>query len=188
MLNLVKVFFILFFIAINMPAHAYLELNVYYNSDSFKNEETNSNTIMLYDASVGFGIDKKGYYNVGWNYSGSSTSKSDGTTTETYSSTQMGPRFLFFFDKAKMFNLGLTYNISTKGSFNDGNTTYTWKGTALKADFGVNFPIGETTLLGLRLNYSAASYNEQLEGSANYSTVSYNRTFMYPSIYMFFGF
>lgn len=188
MLNLTKIACILLFVAITSPAYAYLELNAFYNSDGFKNEKTNSNTVLLYDVSIGFAIDKKGFYLAGWNYTGHSTSKSDGTTTETYASTQMGPRFIFFFDKAKMFNLGVTYNISTKASFNDGSTTFTWKGTAMKADFGMNFPIGETSFLGLRVNYSTASYNEQLEGSSNYETVSYNRNFIYPSIYMFFGF
>ena len=188
MLNLTKIISILFFCAITAPAHAYLELNAFYNSDTFKNEKNNTNTVMLYDVSVGFGIDKKGYYTAGWNYTGHSTSKSDGTTNEAYSSTQMGPRFIFFLDKAKMFNFGLTYNISTKATFNNGTKTYNWKGTGLKADFGVNFPIGEMTMFGVRFNYSSSSYNEQLEGSADYKTVSYNRNFIYPSLYMFFGF
>ncbi len=188
MLNLVKIFTFLFFIVLTAQAQAYLELNAFYNSDNFKNEKTNSNTVMLYDASIGFAIDKKGMYSVGWNYSGNTASTNDGTNSKSYSSTQMGPRFIFFFDKAKMFNLGLTYNISTKASYNDGTDTFNWKGTAMKADFGVNFPIGETSFFGLRLNYSTASYNEQLKGSADYKTVSYNRNFIYPSLSMFFGF
>ena len=192
--NLVKsTLHILFFIAVSIifsaptKAHAYLEINGFYNTDNFKNSSQNNNSQMLYDASIGFAIDKKAFYLAGWNYTGHSTTKTT-TTTESYSSTQMGPKFIFFFGKPKMFSLGLAYNIQTKATFNNGTQTYTWKGTGLKADFGVNFPIGETTYFGLRLNYASASYNEQLVGGSSYTQVSYTRVFMYPSIYMFFGF
>lgn len=168
-------------------ASAYLELNTFYSSDNFKNSSTTTNTVTLYDVSIGFAVDKKGLYLVGWNYTGHSTSKTT-TTSESYASTQMGPRFLFHFDKQKMYSLGFAYNLSTKATFNNGTSTYTWKGTGLKADLGVNFPIGENTFLGLRLNYSSTSYNEQLQNTTTYTQVSYSRAFIYPSIYFFFGF
>lgn len=190
MLNLTKYFYSFIFlslVSLSSKASAYLELNGFYNTDNFKHSSTNNNSQMLYDVSIGFAVDKKSYYNIGWNYTGHSTTKAT-TTTESYASTQMGPRFLFFFDKAKMFSLGFAYNLSTKGTFNNGTTTSTWKGTGMKADFGVNFPIGETSLIGFRLNYSSTSYNEQLQNTTTYSVVSYNRTFMYPSICMYFGF
>ena len=186
--NLFKIFSVVLLLGISIPSHAYLEINGYYNSDNFKNSANTTSTAMFYDASIGFAVDKKSYFLVGWNYTGHSTSKNNGTTTETYSTTQMGPRFILFFDKAKMFNMGFAYNLSTKGTFNNGTNTYTWKGTGMKADIGVNFPMGETSFIGLRLNYSTTAYNEQLEGASSYTQVSYNRTLMYPSIYFFFGF
>ena len=168
-------------------AYAYLELNAFYASDNFVNSSTTNNTKLLYDVSLGFAVDKKEHYLIGWNYTGHSTTNAT-TTTESYSSTQMGPRFIVSFDKAKMFSLGFTYNLQTQASFNNGSQTYTWKGSAMKADFGVNFPMGDNSFIGFRLNYSAASYKEQLIGTTNYTVVAYTRTFMYPSIYMFFGF
>ena len=142
---------------------------------------------MLYDAAIGFSIDRKSYYNVGWNYTGHVTTKVT-TTTETYTSTQMGPRFLLFFDKKKIFSTGFSYNLLANATFNNGTTTYTWKGTGIKADFGLNLPMGQIGLVGIRINYSSTSYNQQLQNATTFSVIAYNRTFIYPSISMFFEF
>lgn len=169
-------------------AEAYIELNGFYSSESLTAGTNATNSRMFFDFSIGFAVDKKARYLVGWNYS--MHSAADGTsTTQTYSSTQMGPRFIWFVDKDNSWSLGLGYYLVTNATFDSGGgTTEKWKGTAIKADFGYNFAVGSQSYAGIRLNYSMANYNEKLVGETTYSTVSYSKTAMYPSIYYIFVF
>jgi hypothetical protein len=168
---------------VSSNSYAYVEANVFYVSDTLGAETNASTTKMFLDFSVGFAIDKKQKYLAGWNYSMHSTS--DGAaTTATYSSTQMGPRFIFVLDKENAWSLGVGYYLVTNATYNSGSgTSEKWKGTALKFDIGYNFAIASTSYAGIRLNYSSASYNERLQNETTYSTVGYTKTAMYPSLY-----
>lgn len=171
----------LFFTA--RSAQAYIELNAFYLSDSLATTSTTASTKMFVEGSVGFAIDRKGSYLVGWNYSLYSTSDS-GSSTDTYSSTQMGPRFLFMLDKEHHWSLGLGYYLVTTASFNlGGSGEQQWKGSAFKVDAGYSMDLTETVKMGLRLNYSSATYSEQLVGDTDYSKVSYSRSHIFPSVY-----
>jgi hypothetical protein len=169
-------------------ASAYFELNTYYYSETVNTGSAATKGRMLVDVSLGFAVDKDGKYQVGWNYS-THSSTDTATTTTTYVSTQMGPRFIWFFTKAKTMNLGVSYNLVTKGTYTpDGGTSEIWNGTGLKADIGYNFAVGESTFLGLRLNYSSASYTSKLVGATDYSESANLVSYIYPSIYLFFSF
>lgn len=167
-----------------MPeAWSYVELNGFYTNGGLTTDASETSSNMFFEGSIGFAIDRKSKYLVGWNYSMHSTSDT-ATATKTYSSTQMGPRFVLMLNKHKTWSFGLGYYLVTTGTFSDGTgASETWKGTALKADFGYNFAVSEKLFVGARLNYSSASYAEKIVGSADYSTVSYTRTIMYPSLY-----
>lgn len=170
------------------PAFAFIELNAFYTGETLSTGASETTSRVFLEGAIGFQIDKKGYYLVGWNYSMFSTSDQAIETT-AYSSVQMGPRFIFILDKGKNWSLGLGYNLVTSATFKAGSgTEETWKGTGLKADIGYNFPLGEDFFLGLRLNYSSATYAEKLIGETTYSTVSYSKTMIYPSIYSIFIF
>jgi hypothetical protein len=170
------------------PAQAYLELNTFYSSEGLATASTAGATRMMIEGSVGFGIDKSHKYNVGWAYATHSASDT-GSIETTYTSTQMGPRFIYVIDKDKRWSLGLGYYLVTTGTFKTaGGSEEKWKGTALKVDLGYNFPVSEDFFVGLRLNYSSASYSERLVGDTDYTKVSYTRTAMYPSIYLFYLF
>ncbi len=165
-----------------VKVRAHIELNAFYTSETLAEATSTNNTRMFVEGAIGFAIDKKMHWNVGWNYSMMNTTDSTSSTT-TYASTQMGPRLLWFMNKDKTWSLGLGYYVVTNATFtgSDG-TSAKWKGTAIKADLGYNYPIGETFFAGIRLNYSSASYNERIEGATNYTTVGYSKTAMYPSI------
>lgn len=165
------------------PAQAYIEFNAFYLSDSLATTETVASTKMFIEGAVGFSIDRKGTYLVGWNYSLYSTSDSS-TTTDTYSSSQMGPRFLFMLDKGHNWSLGLGYYLVTTATFSSGaGGEQKWKGTALKADIGYSMDVSESVKFGVRMNYSSASYSEQLVGETDYSVVTNSRSHIFPSFY-----
>lgn len=179
--------FVLAVFVISPRAGAYIELNAFYIGDSFNTGATVSSTRMFVEGSLGFAIDRKSQFLVGWNYGLHTTSESANSNSTTYSSTQMGPRFIWFLTRSKSWSLGLAYNLVTKADFNsDGNSTESWSGTALKADLGYNFSLGESSYLGVRLNYSSATYTSKLVGSTDYSEISNVVTSTHPSIYFIY--
>ena len=176
------------FFAAPARAQIYAELNVFYLSDTLNTGSAVVSTRMFIDTSLGFQVDKGGRFLAGWGYSMHSTSHAT-TTTTTYSSTQMGPRFVYHIDRNKNWSVGAGYYLVTSATYNSGSGDgEKWKGTAIKADFGHNFNLTNEFLLGLRLNYSSASYVEKLVGTETYSTVSYTKVMMYPSVYMIYLF
>ncbi len=139
---------------------------------------------MFIEGAAMFDVMKKPYLVVGWSYGMFSTSDT-GTTSTTFSTSDMGPRFGWFFDKQAWWSLFLTYNLLATGNYSpSGGTAQTWRGTSLKFDFGWGPAVSENLNIGIRLNYYAATYTESLEGSSNYQTVAYTRSFMYPSIFL----
>lgn len=178
------VFFILFF---SFQAQAgnliFFDSNLHYASDSLKKTTTDTDTKTMYDVTIGFGVSKNNQFMVGWNYTGQSFNSADAGATTTYSTSQMGPRFVFFFDRTRNWRTSFAYNLQTKTTYTAGsNPAEVWKGTGLGADFGYQFEISNGFALGLRLTYSSSTYNESLVNETTYSTISYNRTYMYPSV------
>ncbi|MGE3759141.1 MAG: hypothetical protein AB7H97_15365 [Pseudobdellovibrionaceae bacterium] len=166
----------------------FLEFNAFYFADTMNMTEASTTNRTFFELAVGFSMDKKGDYLVGWNY-GSYTATDTSTTTASYSSTQMGPRFLFMLNKAKTWSLGTTYNLVTSAKYSPGGSGVdtTWKGTGIKVDVGYNFDLSGT-LIGIRLNYASGSYNEEITGGTALGAVSYSRNFIYPSIYTIYNF
>lgn len=181
--SLVTIFMMLASVFAAKNADAYFELNSFYTSETMNTGSTETKSRMFIEACLGFAIDKDSRYMLGWNYGVFNTTNT-ATTTTTYSSTQMGPRFTWFFNKSKSWSLGVAYNIVTTANYDSGTgSSAKWTGTAIKADLGYNFALTESWLLGVRLNYSSATYVSQLVGSTTYSTTSNTALFMYPSIY-----
>ncbi|MDZ4082164.1 MAG: hypothetical protein U1E10_04455 [Bdellovibrionales bacterium] len=170
------------FLLFSSRSMAFVELNAFYFSEAEAAAASTSGSRTFLEGTVGFRIDKAGQYLVGWGIASHSTS-SAATTTATYTSLQMGPRFLWMIDKQKSWSVGLAYYIVTTATYDDGSgTAETWKGTSLHADGGYNLPIGDDVYFGIRFNYSASTFTERLIGSTTYSTVSYTKTYMYPSL------
>lgn len=178
----------LFIFLSTQSAFAFIEANVFYLSDTLTAATSSTSTKTFFEICLGFSIDSKGKYMVGWNYGSFATSDTT-TTTDTYTSTQMGPRFVFQFGKGNDWSVGLAYNISTKAAYTPaGGTQEDWTGTGLKADFGYNFQLSEYTDLGIRLNYASATYTEKVVAQTTYSTISYTRPFIYPSVYFIYNY
>jgi hypothetical protein len=163
-------------------ANAFAELNVFYTSEASSSGSTVNRGRTFIEGTLGFRVDKAGQYLVGWGFASHSVADS-AASSETYSSTQMGPRFLWMIDKSKNWSVGLAYYIVTTGSYSaGGGSSESWKGTALHADFGYNLPLDDRLFFSVRYNYSSATYTERLVDSTAYSAVSYSKTFIYPSL------
>lgn len=175
-------------LTLSSPASAFVELNGFYFSDDLKVGSTSSTGRMVFEGAVGFAIDRKKKYNVGWNYS-MYTATDKTTSTAKYTGTQMGPRFLWILDKKGNWSAGFGYYLVSKAKYDDGaGNTPEWKGSAFKVDVGYNYEISEAFYAGVRMNYSGASYNEQLVQSTTYSNVSYTRSMIFPSLYTYYMF
>lgn len=185
---LLFVFFLLIQISKLESANAFAELNLFYTSEASSTGSTVNRGRTFIEGTLGFRVDKAGQYLVGWGFASHSIADT-ATSSETYSSTQMGPRFLWMIDKSKNWSVGLAYYIVTTGSYSGGGgSSETWKGTALHADLGYNLPLDDNLLFSVRYNYSAATYSERLVDSTTYSAVSYNKTFIYPSLAVLYVF
>ena len=176
---------------VESSAHAFfLESNLFYTNDALTQTSATTANRMFYDVAIGFNIDKKGFYQAGWAYDGFATSDAAGSSTTTYSATAMGPKFNFFFGKQRQWNLGLTYGIVSKATYSvSGSNAEVWSGTSYKAELGYIMRSDDGAFFfGVKINYVSASYTERIIGSTNYSTISYNRTFLYPTLTFGFDF
>jgi hypothetical protein len=164
-------------------ASAYIDLNMFYFGDTFDSNADAKSTTMFIEGSIGFAVDKKQNYLIGWNYSMMNVSRTT-TTTAKYASTQMGPRFIWRIGKSKNWSLGLGYYLLTDATDDGTGAEVEWEGTTMKIDFGYAFEVGDALHLGLRGNYSASTYKEQLTAAGAYSEINFKRTHMYPSVYL----
>ncbi len=164
-----------------VQAKAFVELNAFYFSETEATAANATSNRTFLEGTLGYRIDKAGQYLVGWGVA-SHSQAATATTSTTYTSLQMGPRFLWMIDKAKNWSFGFAYYIVTTATYDGGTGAETWKGTAMHFDGGYNLPVSESTYLAVRLNYSSASFTEKLIGSTTYSTVAYTKTFIYPSL------
>lgn len=159
------------------------DLNLFYYSDSTTAATAASSGRTFYDFCLGLGMDKSDQYLVGWNYASYSTTDTSGSTTTTWAMTAMGPKFIIFFDKAKTWRIGAAYNLVTSATYQNGtSSSETWSGSSYSADLGYQLPLGSSFMFAARVNYIGSSFSSKLVGSSTYSTVSYSKSLIYPSI------
>lgn len=170
---------------VGAPAQAtYLETNFYYMTDNFTSANTTANGHTFLEAMLGFSSDRKGRFILGWDYLSITASDTESSTTViSLSATAMGPKFMYYIDRARMWNIGLGYLLSATGTYSAGagSTSETWTGTLLKGDLGFNYWSNDTWMIGVRLNYAAATFNRQMV-SGSYTEESYTRNFIYPTL------
>lgn len=167
---------------VSVARAAVVDANIFYFTDGITADADTTHAATLYSFIIGFNLDKKGMYQVGWNYGSHSTETKNETDTVTYKSTQMGPAFIMYFDKNRAFRFSFSYNLETTGEYDNGTgTAEEWRGTALNADLGYQFRFEDVFSLGLRLNYSTTSYAESIVGNTK-EDVSHKKNIIYPSV------
>jgi hypothetical protein len=173
---------LLFCICAQVAEAAVVDANVFYFTDNITADENTSHAATLFNLLIGFDIDKKGMYQVGWSYASHTTETIDDASTVSYKSTQMGPGFVCYLDKSRGLRFGFAYLLKTLADYErTGGTAAEWRGTAMNADFGYQFRFDGMFSLGLRLNYSTTSYNESVVGTTK-EDISHKKVIIYPSI------
>lgn len=186
-----KCLFLIFTAMALAPTRAlayYVELNSYYVGETLTTASNSTSSRMFGDFSAGFEVDRNQRFLVGWNYGLHQTTDTT-TTTTAYASTQMGPRFLWFMTRTKSWSLGAGYNVLTTATYSaGGGVNEKWTGSSIMADLGYNYTFNETLYIGIRANYSAATYISKLNSSNTYTDVSYSMVYIYPSLSFVFLF
>jgi hypothetical protein len=160
---------------------AVVDANIFYFSDTFAYDTTSTYNRTLWDFFVGMGLTKKNQYIIGWNYDSMSFEDDPGTPTKL-SVTDMGPKFMVYFDKERTWVFGFTYDLITKGKYSSGSGTSTeLRGSALKVEAGYTPPITETILMGFKINYYKASFAEKVIDTSITKKAT-SRTAIYPSL------
>lgn len=164
------------------------DLNLFYFTDELSLDDKDSSDRTFYTVFLGFIVDRDARYHIGWNYATYQTTDKISDVENKYSSTQMGPSFVMYLNRARSWRLGLSYNLITTGKFEgNGDPEVEWRGTGLAVELGYRYRMGERSSIGLSLNYSSTSYNEEFIDTTK-EDVSYSRTHIYPSIAMGFEF
>lgn len=168
---------------ISVQTHAYvIDANIFYFTDALTADEDTEHSATFYSLLFGFDIDKKGMYQVGWNYAAHATETKINSEETSYKSTQMGPGFVIYFNKDRTFRFGFSYNLKTLSDYkrNSGDSEE-WRGTAMNADIGYQFRFDQAFSLGLRLNYSTTSYDESVTETTK-EDVTHKKVLIYPSV------
>lgn len=161
------------------------EANVFYFSDSMVYTGTTTTFgRTLWDLAPGMGLDHKNQIVLGWNYGSMSFTDNPGTVT-TLTVTDMGPKLTMYLDKDRNWPFAFTYNLISTGNYSSGGSTAQLRGTSMKAEFGYMAEMASGLLLGARINYYKASFNEQVINTT-LTKMSNGRTAIYPTFSLVF--
>lgn len=167
-------------VLVGSRAQSYFEINGFYLSKNQSTSQEVKSTDMYYEATLGYQIDKAKKFKVGWSYLGVQD-KIAGALETKYTSTHMGPKLLYSFDKEHRWVVGVSYLLSSQSKVTESLTDYTYKGSSIKGDLGYQFLVSEWAMLSLRLNYLQSSWTERLDASDTYTKTSHKKTLMWPS-------
>lgn len=185
----VWLFLLVSILLLSRPALALtLDANVFYFTDDLTAISTAANQRMAWDFSVMLNLSKKGGIVMGWSYASMAATDEVSTATTEYTSTEMGPRVGFYFDKNYTWSVFATYNLVARADFASGSTAEEWRGTTLRGELGYMPMATETLLVGAKLIYYKAAYNEQITGSTTLATSSYGRGMIYPAFALTYRF
>jgi hypothetical protein len=180
--------FILIFFALAPQARAEFMLDV---SGSYISENTSSSDVK--DDATKYYYNVTGYLNLakkwwaGWSYLGismSGNSNATGTTVPTsYSSSDTGPAFKYFFGKNEVFSLSGTYNVLAKATYKNVVTSETesWQGTSYMFGFSILPEIKSGFRMGVGLNYYYATYSKKTVNGTETSE-SNTKTWLFPTL------
>jgi hypothetical protein len=177
----------LFFTTMILSVHAnafVFDTNAFYFSDKITATEDSGHDTMYFDVLLGFDLDKKGMYQVGWNYSShSSTTDNDGDEITYKTTTQMGPGLVAYLNKSRSLRFGFAYNYKLVADYKaNAGSEEEWRGTSMVANFGYQIRFDSAFSLGLRFNYVSATIEESINTADVKDDVSHKKTIIYPSI------
>ncbi|MGE0763065.1 MAG: hypothetical protein AB7N80_07300 [Bdellovibrionales bacterium] len=158
------------------------DLNIFYYTDALAATTDSDYKRTIYDFAIMLNLNRKGSLVLGWSYASVAADDTASSTTTSYSSTEMGPRFGYYFDRNFLWSFFFTYNLQAKSDYSSGSSTAEWRGTSMKGELGYMPQWNEQFQAGVKLNYYKSTYNEQITNSTTLTSVSNGRTMIYPSL------
>lgn len=174
---LLSILFISFFPSSRAKA-AFIDLNFLYFSDTLTTSSTVTTSRTSYDLGFGLTFGSGNRWLGGLNFGGG-TFEDAATTTTSYAFTDLGIKIGFFLSPRKTWLTTLAYNISSTADYDNGTSTYTLRGTSIKADLGYCVWIMDSVAVALKLYYYLPSITESVLGTT-LTEVSYSRSTIYP--------
>lgn len=165
-----------------------VDVNAFYYSDTLTAAKTNTASRLAWDGALMLSLTRKGDVVLGWNYSSITASDVIDTTTVDYSSTEMGPRLGYYFDKKNTFSLFATYNMIATAQYSYAGTAAEWRGTSLKGELGYLPTINDELFVGIKIIYYKSSFGESVTNSTTLTNVSYGRAIIYPAFALSYRF
>lgn len=110
-----------------------------------------------------------------------------GSETVSISTTELGPKFLYYFSQAKTVFVSGSWNPYTKGDRTSSSATEEISGSSIITSLGYHIKLSKKFLLGASVNYHALSISKVTEGSSE-TDVSQSYTSIYPMIELAFHF
>lgn len=133
-------------------------------------------------AFLGASLDSKNAFYFGQSVIMYSREASLSGTKADISTTEIGPRFMFFFDDASQIHLSAAWHPYAKGSKTVSGTKYDVSGSSYMATFGYQLKLTRAFYLGASINYHSLSISKQTDPSNNETDVSHTYTTLYPFI------
>lgn len=166
---------------IKSKAELLWDLHLTYLSDQLKYTATSTQSLMFWNTSINFIMSKSGRFYFGWGMLGLTQTENDGTNQNQYSSTEMGPRFLYL-SKSGMYQIAVSYHLRNTTTYTLGTAEpASLRGTSLFAELGLMPEVGDGFRAGAKLNYYAPTWTENVVGGATFSQVAYNKVLIIPT-------
>lgn len=158
----------------------FIDANILSFSDTFKTSSTQVISRSIYDIGLGTLMGRSDSWLWGLSF-GTGTFLDKGSSTVTYTFTDIGIKLGLFWTKQKTWFNTITYNLQSTAKYNDGTNEVDLRGTSIKADLGYAFWPSETFALALKIVYYAPSFKESVS-SGTLTTIAYTRSIIYPCI------
>ncbi len=178
---------LLFCVFYSVGAQAtYVDLNFLSFSDTFKSSTTTTISRSMFDLGAGVLMGKSDSWIWALSY-GAGNFSDKGTSTTTYTYTDLGIKMGFFWTKQKKWFSTLAYNLESKAKYNDGTNEVELRGTSIKVDIGYAFWVTDVISIAAKVFYYAPTFKESIS-SGTLTNVSYSRSIIYPSITLIFSY
>lgn len=126
--------------------------------------------------------DQKLYF--GFNYLMFSRDVKSNGSTDTLSTTEIGPKIIWFLGDRGSIYISAGWNPFAKGERKRSNTSEDIDGSSLMGALGYQLKLTKRFYLGASINYHSLSISKATDSSNQETTVSNNYTTIYPMIEM----
>ncbi len=182
-----KILFLLFFISTSSQAAFVIETMSGYSSSTNKTATTTTVSDVHNHFFVGASLGQKQRAYIGQNIS--LISQSIKTATENkFSTTELGPKFTYYFSDENVFYVSFAWNPYAKGTRTTAGIAEDISGWSYMATYGAALKISNSFHLGVSLNYHALNVTEKVNASNVTSKITDSYTSLMPMITLSFRF